>query len=106
MVAKRIPVPARRNVTPTQDAPIDVEMLDEDEVDRRLLIARWGLVPHWAKDIKIGSRSINARRESILDKPSFRRAAHQAPRPDPRGGILRVAEGREEDPELPLLREG
>ena len=39
------------------------------------MIARWGLVPSWAKDIKIGSRLINARGESILDKPSFRKAA-------------------------------
>ncbi|XAS65794.1 SOS response-associated peptidase family protein [Pseudarthrobacter sp. So.54] len=47
--------------------------LYEDTVDRRILIARWGLVPPWARDIKIGARLINARSESILDKPSFRR---------------------------------
>lgn len=40
-----------------------------------LLIARWGLVPSWAKDIKIGSKLINARSETILEKPSFRNAA-------------------------------
>lgn len=39
------------------------------------MIARWGLVPSWAKDIKIGSRLINASSESILDKPSLRKAA-------------------------------
>ena len=44
-------------------------------MDRRFLIARWGLVPSWAKDIKIGARLINARSEPILDKPSFRRSA-------------------------------
>lgn len=69
------PPPPSWNVAPTQDVPIIAERLDEDSVDRRLLIARWGLVPSWAKDIKIGSRLINARSESILDKPSFRRAA-------------------------------
>jgi putative SOS response-associated peptidase YedK len=35
---------------------IVTERLEEDSLDRRLLIARWGLVPSWAKDIKIGSR--------------------------------------------------
>jgi putative SOS response-associated peptidase YedK len=40
-----------------------------------VLVARWGLVPSWAKDIKIGSKLINARSESILEKPSFRKAA-------------------------------
>jgi putative SOS response-associated peptidase YedK len=39
------------------------------------LLPRWGLVPSWAKDIKIGSKLINARSESILEKPSFRKAA-------------------------------
>ncbi|MEO5320478.1 SOS response-associated peptidase [Arthrobacter sp. CC3] len=63
------------NVAPTQDVPIIAERLDEGAFDRRLLIARWGLVPSWAKDLKIGSRLINARSESILEKPSFRKAA-------------------------------
>ncbi len=35
---------------------------------------RWGLVPSWAKDISIGSRMINARAETIAEKPSFKRA--------------------------------
>jgi hypothetical protein len=69
------PPPPSWNVAPIQDVPIIAERLDEGSVDRRLLIARWGLVPSWAKDIKIGSKLINARSESILDKPSFRKAA-------------------------------
>jgi putative SOS response-associated peptidase YedK len=48
--------PPSWNVAPTQDVPIIAERLDEDVLDRRLLIARWGLVPSWAKDIKIGSK--------------------------------------------------
>ena len=35
---------------------------------------RWGLVPHWAKDLKFGSRTINARSETASEKPSFRSA--------------------------------
>jgi putative SOS response-associated peptidase YedK len=69
------PPPPSWNVAPTQDVTIIAERLDEGSVDRRLLFARWGLVPSWAKDIKIGSRLINARRESVLDKPLFRKAA-------------------------------
>lgn len=63
------------NVAPTQSVPIVAERLDEGTIDRHLLIARWGLVPSWAKDMKIGSKLINARSESILEKPSFRKAA-------------------------------
>ncbi|MDK1279220.1 SOS response-associated peptidase [Arthrobacter sp. zg-Y820] len=42
---------------------------------RRLATAKWGLVPVWAKDAKIGARMINARRETVLEKPAFRKAA-------------------------------
>lgn len=63
------------NVAPTQNVPIVAERLDEGSVERHLMIARWGLVPSWAKDIKIASRKINARSESILEKPSVRKAA-------------------------------
>jgi putative SOS response-associated peptidase YedK len=41
---------------------------------RQLRVARWGLVPSWAKDVSIGNRLINARIESAADKPAFRRA--------------------------------
>ena len=43
-------------------------------VERELRVVRWGLVPFWAKDVKIGSRMINARAETIAEKPAFRRA--------------------------------
>src|ERR1700758_2889401 len=42
--------------------------------ERELRVMRWGLVPFWAKDVKIGSRMINARAETIAEKPAFRRA--------------------------------
>jgi putative SOS response-associated peptidase YedK len=63
------------NVAPTQNVPIVTEKLSEDVLERRLLTARWGLVPSWAKDVKMGSKLINARSETILEKPSFRKAA-------------------------------
>ena len=41
---------------------------------RRLQVVRWGLVPSWAKDPSIGNRMINARMETVAEKPAFRRA--------------------------------
>src|SRR3984885_12947334 len=43
-------------------------------VARELRVVRWGLVPFWAKDPKIGSRMINARAETVSSKPAFRHA--------------------------------
>jgi putative SOS response-associated peptidase YedK len=45
--------------------------------ERELRVVRWGLVPFWAKDVKIGSRMINARAETVSEKPAFRRAFAQ-----------------------------
>jgi putative SOS response-associated peptidase YedK len=47
---------------------------DEPTVARQLRVVKWGLVPSWAKDPSIGSRMINARSETLADKPAFRRA--------------------------------
>ncbi|UMG91941.1 SOS response-associated peptidase [Nocardioides sp. TF02-7] len=46
----------------------------EPEPVRQLRVLRWGLVPFWAKDPSIGSRMINARMETVAEKPAFRRA--------------------------------
>jgi putative SOS response-associated peptidase YedK len=46
----------------------------DEETARELRVLRWGLVPFWAKDISIGSRMINARAETVAEKPAFRRA--------------------------------
>jgi putative SOS response-associated peptidase YedK len=44
------------------------------EPERRLKVLQWGLVPSWAKEPSIGSRLINARMETVADKPAFRKA--------------------------------
>ncbi|WP_134768638.1 SOS response-associated peptidase [Nocardioides sp. 1609] len=66
------------NVAPTKDVYAVVERppsRDSDEPPtRQLRTLRWGLVPSWAKDPSIGSRMINARMETVAEKPSFRRA--------------------------------
>lgn len=61
---------ANFNVAPTTE----VYAVRADEGERALATMRWGLVPFWAKDLKIGSRMINARSETVADKPAFRRA--------------------------------
>jgi putative SOS response-associated peptidase YedK len=63
------------NVAPTQDVPVVLERVEDDARQRQLRSARWGLVPSWAKDVAIGSRMINARSETVLEKPAFRKAA-------------------------------
>ena len=63
------------NVAPTQDVRGVLERVEADHPVRQLHTLRWGLVPSWAKDSKIGSRMINARVETITEKPAFRRAA-------------------------------
>ena len=60
------------NVAPTK--PVYAVLTREE---RQLRIVRWGLVPFWAKDVKIGSRMINARAETVSEKPAFRRAFAQ-----------------------------
>jgi len=59
----------RYNVAPTQDVP--VVRLD-NEHRRELIMMRWGLVPYWAKDSKIGNMLINARAETVAEKPAYR----------------------------------
>jgi putative SOS response-associated peptidase YedK len=61
----------RYNIAPTQD--IAAICLDKDG-GRELRSLRWGLVPSWAKDPSIGNRMINARAETVAEKPSFRAA--------------------------------
>lgn len=67
------------NVAPTDDVWAVLDRAargreDGTEVSRELRPLRWGLVPSWAKDVKIGSRMINARVETVHEKPAYRRA--------------------------------
>ena len=60
----------RYNIAPTQ--PVATVIQDAESGRRRLAIMRWGLIPSWSKDLTIGSRLINARGETVHEKPSFR----------------------------------
>ena len=63
------------NVAPTD--PLPVVRYDAKDHQRSLDVMRWGLIPYWAKDIKIGFSTINARAEEIDTKPAFREAFRQ-----------------------------
>jgi putative SOS response-associated peptidase YedK len=60
----------RFNVAPTDQAAVVVQ-----KADRRAIVGyRWGLIPHWADDPRIASRTFNARAESVASMPAFRDA--------------------------------
>ncbi len=62
----------RYNIAPSQIVPVIIEQ------ERPVLkMMKWGLIPSWAKDPSIGNQMINARSESIREKPSFKRAFQQ-----------------------------
>jgi putative SOS response-associated peptidase YedK len=63
------------NVAPTD--PLPVVRFDAEAHERSLDVMRWGLIPYWAKDIKIGFSTFNARAEEIDTKPAFREALRQ-----------------------------
>lgn len=63
-------VRADYNVAPTRDVPT----VRVREGERHVDYLRWGLVPRWAKDLRIGSKMINARSETVATKNSFRSA--------------------------------
>lgn len=80
VVADRVtrPLVPDFNVAPTKQVYAVLERPPSDdeqaEPQRQLRVLRWGLVPSWAKDPAIGNRMINARMETVAEKPAFRRA--------------------------------
>jgi putative SOS response-associated peptidase YedK len=69
-VADMPQVEARYNIAPTQD----ILSIRRAEDNREAVFLKWGLVPSWAKDVSIGAKLINARSETVTEKPSFREA--------------------------------
>ena len=65
-------LPPSWNVAPTD--PLPIVRRDAKAGQRSLDVMRWGLVPYWAKDIKVGFANINAKAEGIENKPAFREA--------------------------------
>lgn len=65
-------LPPRYNIAPTQ--PVATVRIRPDDGRRYWHMVRWGLIPSWAKEESIGNRMINARAESVTEKPAFRTA--------------------------------
>jgi len=70
-VAGSLDVEPRYNIAPTQYV---AAIRNDQQGERELVMLRWGLVPFWAKDPSIGNRMINARAETVAEKPSYRNA--------------------------------
>jgi putative SOS response-associated peptidase YedK len=68
--AGRLNLAPRYNIAPTQSAPV----VRDDAGTRTMAMLRWGLIPSWAKDPKIAFSTINARAETVTEKPAFRDA--------------------------------
>ena len=66
-----VPVEARYNIAPTEYV---AAIRNAEDDSREFAMLRWGLVPFWAKDPSIGNRMINARAETVAEKPAFRAA--------------------------------
>jgi putative SOS response-associated peptidase YedK len=63
------PIQLHYNIAPTQMVPVIIR-----ESPNRIQLMQWGLVPFWARDPKVGSRMINARAETLAEKPTFSHA--------------------------------
>ncbi|MCX7895162.1 MAG: SOS response-associated peptidase [Thermoanaerobaculum sp.] len=68
---EEVPVLSPRfNLAPTQEAAV----IRVESGQRRLVWLRWGLIPFWAREAQMGQRLINARAETLAEKPAFRQA--------------------------------
>jgi putative SOS response-associated peptidase YedK len=80
VVDNRVPAPLEPdyNVAPTKEVYAVMQRRpsrdSEEEAQRQLRVLTWGLVPSWAKDPSIGNRMINARMETVAEKPAYKRA--------------------------------
>jgi putative SOS response-associated peptidase YedK len=71
------PFEPRYNIAPSQLVPTVLRLSQQSQNEksvRQFQLLRWGLIPSWAKDPKMGARLINARAETVTEKPSFRSA--------------------------------
>jgi len=96
----------RYNVAPTQD--VSVAAIGRDGA-RRLVTMHWGLVPSWAKEQSIGNRMINARSETVAEKPAFRSAFAKRPCLVPADGFYewrKQADGTKQPFRITLPDEG
>lgn len=72
-----LPFAARFNIAPSQPVAVVRVRPEDSRPARELTWMRWGLIPSWADDPTIGNRLINARSETVAQKPAFRAALHR-----------------------------
>ncbi len=88
-------LPTNFNVAPTQDV---YAVVADSEGERAVRTFHWGLVPSWAKDIKIGNKMINARAETIAEKTVFKGLLKKHRLLIPMDGFYEWQQGREGGP--------
>jgi len=67
----------RYNIAPTQGVPVVRLNPGQSQAQNEMVILRWGLIPSWAKEPGLGNRMINARAETLAEKPAFRTALNR-----------------------------
>jgi putative SOS response-associated peptidase YedK len=94
----------RYNIAPSQSVPVVRQ--DATRPVRSFSLIRWGLIPFWAKDAKAGYKMINARAETIAEKPAFREPLLSRRCLIPADGFLRVVEIQQGEVSLLLYPRG
>lgn len=99
-----VEVAPRYNIAPGADIPT---IRHSPEGKRVMHLLRWGLVPHWAKDLSIGNKLSNARGETVAEKPSFRDAFKRRRCLVPADGFYEwKAEGKQKQPYYFSMKDG
>ena len=99
--AERPNLQPRYNIAPTQT--VAIVRRKDDGGGRELALVRWGLIPSWAKDASIGGRLINARAETVAEKPAFRGAFRRRRALVPADGFYEWRKREGDRPKQPLL---
>lgn len=99
----RLNLRRRFNIAPTQEAPV----IRNFPTGRQLAIMRWGLVPQWAPDTKMAAGAINARAETVAEKPAFREALRARRCLIPADGFYEwTSQGKTKQPHLFQIADG
>lgn len=94
----------RYNIAPSQQVAV---VRQQNGGDRELTSLQWGLIPSWSKDSAIGYKLINARSETVHEKPSFKQAFHARRCVIPASGFYEWEKrGKEKIPHYIHLRDG
>jgi putative SOS response-associated peptidase YedK len=101
-----VPLTPRYNIAPSQPVPV-VRLVEDQPGTRQAALLRWGLVPSWAADPKIGFQCINARSETAASKPAFRAAFRRRRCLIPADGFFEwQKKGKAKQPFLFRMRDG